>query len=163
MTVLFNQYHPDKVEWRRVTDPSCTEFHVEFDYSLLGYDVPSQRLDMMLRYINNGHCRRHRHIASTMTLVLEGEQHLNELQPDGSRKHIVRRQGEYALSPVDALPHDEWGGDEGGVVIYSLHAPNGVIFEYFNEDMTETWTTSIEEFVQSWENGSVYGWRPDAA
>jgi hypothetical protein len=163
MPLIYNHYDPQKVDWRHVTDPSCKAFHVEFYYSLLGYDLPSGRLDMMLRYVKGGHCRRHRHRASTMTLVLEGEQHLDELQPDGTTKRIVRKKGDYALAPVDALPHDEWGGENGGVVIYSLHAPDGIIFEYFNQDMSATWTTSIPEFVESWKSGSIYGWRPEAA
>jgi len=163
MTAIVTHYDPESVTWIHVTDPSCTAFHVDFEYSLLGYDLESGRLDMLLRYPKGGHCRRHRHRASTMTLVLEGEQHLDEFQPDGTTKRIVRKKGDYALAPVDALPHDEWGGETGGTVIYSLHAPDGVIFEYFNEDMTATWTTSIAEFVESWDSGSVYGWRPDAA
>ena len=159
MPTFYNHYDPLKVKWQRVTDPNCTAFHVDFEYSLLGYDLPSGRLDMMLRYAKGGHCRRHRHRASTMTLVLEGEQHLDEFQPDGSTKRIVRKTGEYAIAPVDALVHDEWGGENGGVVIYSLHAPDGILFEMFNEDMSESWTTSIEEFVESWESGKTYGWR----
>jgi hypothetical protein len=162
MPIIYNEYDPQKVDWKRVTDPSIKSFNVDFEYSLLGYDLPSGRLDMMLRYPKGGHCRRHRHRASTMTLVLEGEQHLDEIQPDGSTKRIVRKKGEYAISPVDALVHDEWGGENGGVVIYSLHAPDGIIFEMFNEDMSESWTTSIEEFVENWENGKIYGWRPGA-
>ncbi len=163
MTALFNHYDPEKVKWLHVTDPSNTSYHVDFEYSLLGYDLASGRLDMMLRYINQGHCRRHRHRASTMTLVLEGEQHLDELQPDGTRKRIVRKKGDYALAPVDALPHDEWGGEHGGTVIYSLHAPDGIIFEFYSEDMTRTWTTSIEEYVESWNKGADYGWMTEAA
>ena len=52
-----------------------------------------------------------------MTLVLEGEQHLAELQPDGTSKSIVRKKGNCALASVDALVHDEWGGDDGGGVV----------------------------------------------
>ncbi|MBT7648342.1 MAG: hypothetical protein HN768_14975 [Rhodospirillaceae bacterium] len=163
MTAFFNHYDPEKVTWLHVTDPGNTSYQVDFEYSLLGYDLESGRLDMLLRFIKQGHCRRHRHRASTMALVLEGEQHLDELQPDGTTKRIVRKKGDYALTPVDALPHDEWGGEDGGTVIYSLHAPDGIIFEFYNEDMTETWTTSIEEYVEKWNNGKVYGWRTDAA
>ena len=163
MPLIYNHYDPQKVDWRHVTDPTVKAFRVEFYYSLLGYDIPSGRLDMLLRYVPGAHCRRHRHRASTMTLVLEGEQHLDELQPDGTTKRIIRKKGNYALSPFDALPHDEWGGPDGGIVLYSLHAPEGIIFQYFNEDMTDTWTTSVAEFAKSWEGGTIYGWRPEAA
>ena len=55
----------DAVEWRHMADPKETEFLIDFEYSLLGYDIPSGRLDMLLRFKGNGgHCRRHRHIAA---------------------------------------------------------------------------------------------------
>ena len=80
----------ESVEWRRVTDPDCKAFKVDFEYSLLGYDIPSGRLDMLLRYKDGGHCRRHRHVASTVTLVLEGEQFLTEMLPDGTSRAMRR-------------------------------------------------------------------------
>ena len=163
MTAISTQYDPHTVEWRRVTELDATGLQVDFEYSLLGFDLPSQRLDMLLRFIKRGHCRRHRHIASTVTLVLEGEQHLIELQPDGTTKSIVRKKGDYAIASVDALPHDEFGGEEGGTVLYSMHAPDGILFEYFDENMENGWTLSIEEFVESWNNGTIYGWSQEAA
>jgi hypothetical protein len=163
MTVISGQFDLDSVEWRHVTDSDGAQYLVDFEYSLLGYDLASQRLDMLLRFIKQGHCRRHRHIASTMTLVLDGEQHLLEMQPDGTSKSIVRKKGDYALASVDALPHDEFGGEEGGTVLYSMHAPEGILFEYFDENMENGWTLSIEEFVDSWNNETIYGWHPEAA
>jgi len=99
----------ESVEWRRVTDPACTAYTIDFEYSLSGYDIKGGRLDMLLRYANGGHCRPHRHVASTVTLVLEGEQFLTEWLPDGKTKQVHRKQGAYALAPADALPHDEYG------------------------------------------------------
>lgn len=151
----------DAVEWRRVTDPEETAYKIDFEFSLLGYDVPSGRLDMLLRYATGrGHCRRHRHVASTMTMVLEGEQHLHEMQPDGTSKYIFRKKGDYALANPDALPHAESGGDDGGTVLLSMYAPDGVLFEYFDENMENPWTLTIEDYVKAWETGGVYGAKP---
>ena len=91
MAVISRQYEPNNVEWRRVLDDSDPELRIDFCYSLLGFHLESGRLDMLLRFANGGHCRRHRHIASTVTLVLEGEQCLAETQPNGSTKLIVRK------------------------------------------------------------------------
>ena len=96
-------------------------------------------------------------MASTMTLVLEGEQHLQELRVDGSTKIVSRKKGDYALSPGDARPHLEHGGDSGGTVLLSMCANYGVIFEYFGEEAEASWTVSIAEFVSSWERGEIYG------
>ena len=147
----------ESVEWRRVTDPSCKEFKVDFEYSLLGYDLPSGRLDMLLRYGNGGHCRRHRHVASTVTLVLEGEQVLEEMLPDGTTRSIHRKKGDYAIAAADAHPHDEHGGVGGATVLLSMTAKDGILFEYFDANMENGWTLSIAEYVDSWNNGTVYG------
>jgi hypothetical protein len=112
---------------------------------------------MLLRYGEGGHCRRHRHIASTVTLVLEGDQHLIEKLPDGTRKAIHRKKGDYALAAADAHPHDEHGGAHGGTVLLSMTATDGRLFEYFDEHMNSLGTVSIAEYVESWNRGVAYG------
>ncbi len=160
MPIVSDRFDLNAVEWRRVTDPDCKSFLVDFEYSLLGYDHASGRLDMLLRYGKGGHCRRHRHIASTVTLVLEGEQVLEEMGADGNVKHIHRKKGDYALAPADALPHIEHGGDHGGTVLLSMTAPDGLLFEYFDDEMNSTGTVSITEYVNSWIKGVPYGAHP---
>ncbi len=154
-------FDPQSVEWRHVTDPGCQEFKVDFEHSLLGYDLAIGRLDMLLRYARGrGHCRRHRHVASTLTLVLEGEQHLVEIQPDGTKKSISRKKGDYALASPDALPHIEGGGEDGGMVLLSMTAPDGILFEYFDANMENGWTLSIADYVDAWNKGTTYGTAP---
>jgi hypothetical protein len=157
MPTISNRFDPGVVEWRRITDPDCTRFRVDFEYSLLGYDLAGGRLDMLLRYGRGGHCRPHRHVAATATLVLEGEQFLTEFLRDGTTREIRRGQGTYALAAADAHPHDEHGGEAGATVLLSMTAPDGILFEYFDENFRNGWTLSIAEYVKSWENGTVYG------
>lgn len=157
MPGISSRFALDAVEWRRVTDPGCKTFLVDFEYSLLGYDHATGRLDMLLRYGKGGHCRRHRHIASTVTLVLEGEQILEETQTDGSTRRIHRQKGDYALAAADALPHIEHGGAQGGTVLLSMTAHDGLLFEYFDDDLNSTGTVSIAEYVDSWTKGLPYG------
>jgi hypothetical protein len=157
MPIVSASFDFDTVEWRRVRDTTNEDFLVDFEYSLLGYDLPSGRLDMLLRYGEGGHCRRHRHLASTVTLVLEGDQHLIEKMPDGSRKAIHRKKGDYALAAADAHPHDEHGGAQGGTVLLSMTATDGRLFEYFDEHMNSLGTVSIVEYVESWKRGVAYG------
>ena len=118
MTIISQSFDPSVVTWRHVTDPKSKDVNVDFEYSLLGYDLDTGRLDMLLRYGSLGHCRRHRHVASTLTMVLEGEQYLTEWQKDGSKKTVCRKKGDYALAAPDALPHDERGGEEGAWSYY---------------------------------------------
>jgi hypothetical protein len=163
MPSLSPSFDARSVEWRRVTDPSVAAYRIDFEYSLLGYDLALGRLDMLLRYApGRGHCRRHRHVASTLTLVLEGEQHLVELQPDGATKAISRKAGDYALASPDALPHLECGGEAGGTVLLSMTVPDGILFEYFDETMRNSWTLSIADYVEAWASGVPYGTAPQA-
>jgi len=104
-----------------------------------------------------GYCRRHRHIASTLTLVLEGEQYLIEQSQDGTKKNIYRKKGDYAFAAADALPHLEHGGQNGGTVLLSMQAKNGLLFEYFDENMENGWTVSVEEYVENWKKNIPYG------
>ncbi len=157
MPRISESFDPTAVEWRRVTEPDFKEFKIDFEYSLLGYDFESGRMDMLLRYATGrGHCRRHRHVASTLTLVLDGEQHLVETQPDGSLKAIHRKKGEYALAAPDALPHIECGGEDGGTIMLSMTAPDGILFEYLDENMANGWTLSIQQFVDAWNKNEAY-------
>ena len=157
MPIVSASFDIDAVEWRRVHDASCDDFLVDFEYSLLGYDLATGRLDMLLRYGKGGHCRRHRHIASTVTLVLEGAQHLIEKHPDGTTKSIHRQKGDYALAEADAHPHDEHGGKQGGTILLSMTTADGRLFEYFDERMNSLGTVSITEYVDSWNRGITYG------
>ena len=60
-----------------------------------------------LRYAKGGHYRRRRHVASTVTLVLEGEQILRQNSSDGSIHLIYCKKGDYALATADDYRHLE--------------------------------------------------------
>jgi hypothetical protein len=84
-------------------------------------------------------------------LVLEGEQHLVDLHPDGSRgAERVRRAGDYALSTGDAHPHLECGGPEGGLVFFGTHTRNGVLYEIVDEQGKFLANTTIENLIADW-------------
>mgnify|MGYP004257787239 FL=1 len=46
-------------------------------------------------------------------------------------------------------------------MLLSMTAPDGVLFEYFDENMENGWTLSIEQYVRSWED-NVHGAHPAA-
>ena len=156
---LSKTFNPNLVEWRNYKDPENKSFIIDFDYSLLGYDLEYSRLDMLLRYPKNfSYCRRHRHVAATVTLVLKGEQNIIEIKPDGSKNTINRKKGDYAISGSDALPHLENGGKQGGIVLLSMTASNdNVLFEYFDENMENAWKVTIDQYIKSWNTNLAYG------
>jgi len=144
----------ERVSWHRITQaPGVVDYHLDYCYSLLGYDLEAGQLDMLMRFSpEGGYCERHSHIAATTTLILAGEQHLEEIQPDGSRKKIVRRQGAYAISGPDALPHMETGGSDGCTLLLSMTAIDSVLFAVYDAHFTRKAVVTIEDFVKRWES-----------
>jgi hypothetical protein len=51
----------------------------------------------------------------------------------------------------------EHGGKGGGVVLLSMVALDGILFEYFGETPDDKWTVSVSEFVRDWDSGVSYG------
>ena len=72
-------------------------------------------------------------VASTMTMVLEVNNILQNGNPTVQNPFIEK--GDYALAGSD-VPHDEWGGERGGTILLSMHAPDGILIEYFDETMS---------------------------
>ena len=151
MPNLHIKIEPDT--WQAVSNSSLSYF-MEYDFQLLSCDRVASTIDFVLRFNDEGgHCQRHRHLASTTVLVMEGEQHLTELHPDGKTTSKRRIKGEYARSNgADPNPHMESGGREGGVVFYSCYAPDGRLFELIDDDGTIIREVTFEDMIGGWEH-----------
>ncbi len=149
-------FDPDRYRWRAVTGGPELSYKVRHDYTILGYDLAAGTLDMVVRWEGDGgHCPIHRHTATTSVLVLEGEQHLWDLHPDGTRgEPKVRRAGDYALTVGDALPHLERGGEDGGIVFFGNHCSNGILYEILDEDLKVLADVTMEGLVADWKENA---------
>jgi hypothetical protein len=147
-----SHFDPGRYKWREVTGDDQTSYKVRHDYTILGYDLGAGTLDMAVRWTDDGgHCPIHRHTATTTVLVLEGEQHLWDLHPDGSREHRVRHAGDYALTLGDnAVPHLERGGEQGGITFFGGHSSNGLLYEILDEDLKLIADVTMEDLVTDW-------------
>ena len=146
------QFDIDPAAWQSVSDASLS-YPMAYDFQMLSWDRDAHTIDFVLRFnAAGGHCQRHRHLASTTVLIMEGEQHLLELHPDGTTTAKKRIKGEYARSSgEDANPHMERGGPEGGVVFYSCHAPDGRLFEFVDDNGNIIGEATFDNMVAAWE------------
>ncbi len=144
---------PTAHQWRQVVGDPAGSYFVNHEYTILGFDRDARTLDMLVRWAGDGgHCPMHRHVASTSVLVLEGEQHLWDILPDGSRgEHRMRRAGDYALSVGDAHPHLECGGPDGALVFFGCHADDGVLYEIVNDALDVVALVTIDSLIADWE------------
>ena len=87
--------------------------------------------------------------------MLEGEQHLWDLHPDGRRgPERVRRAGDYAQTVGDALPHLERGGADGGLVFFGNHSNDGLLYEVLDEDLKVVVNVTMELFITDWKTNT---------
>ena len=140
----------DSFEWVEIEEPDAS-YRIHHEMAILGWDGDAGTIDLLIRFDDEGgHCHAHRHVCTTSVLVLEGEQHLDELLPDGRRRPKVRRAGEYHLTTGDPNPHRERGGAEGAVVFFSHHSADGRLYEIVDDDGNVVSTVTIDSLVAMW-------------
>ena len=153
MQAFTSSFDIDSIEWHHIKGDPDDSYNLDYEYSLLGYDLAAGKLDMMMRFKpGGGNCEPHSHIAATTIMVLQGEQHLEEQLADGGVKKIIRKEGEYAITGRDALPHLETGGPDGAVILLSLHTDSGILFEAFDPEFNKLIDFTIEDTVARWES-----------
>ena len=149
-------FDPSRYTWRKVTGVPGGSYEIHHDYTILGHDAAAGTLDMLVRwYGDGGHCPVHRHASVTTVLVLEGEQHLWDIHPDGTRgEYKVRHAGDYALTVGDGLPHLERGGEQGGIAFFGCHCTDGLLYEILDEEMKVVLDVTIEGLVADWQENT---------
>ena len=146
-----NIYDEASYKWVEVDDDSDT-YKIRHDYAILGHDLAKGTCDMLVRWSGDGgHCIRHRHVATTTSLVIRGEHHLIDLYGGGRTENRVKRAGDYGLSLGDAVPHMERGGDEGALVFFGNHTANGILYELVDADLKVTLEVTIRDMVELWQ------------
>lgn len=145
------------VDWRLIRDPRFRTISVEFEYSLLGFDMKARRADMLMRFGPLGQSRPHRHLAHTSTFVLAGEHHTVECQPGAPSRTLVHPQGAYHVSHPDDAMHINHAGSDGCTVLMVLTSPGGDLFEFFDDDLRNGRTVTLQAFVSEWMRQKIFG------
>lgn len=143
MSTAFN-FDTSRIEWTHIEDPEAG-YPCEYDLAILSADPKAGRLDLIVKWPANSYCHFHRHVADTAILVVEGEQHITEINDDGSEgASKVRPAGTYAFSPGGEA-HMEKGGPEGAIVFFAMYAADGRLFETLDRDMNVLAASTVEE------------------
>ena len=146
-------FDTSNLRWMVSDGDGSTSYRIHQETSILGYDRVAGTLDMLVRFDNcGGHCPAHRHVTTTSVLVLDGEQHLDDMLPGGQRVHKVRKAGEYHLTTGDTHPHMERGGSDGALVFYSHHTDDGSLYELVDEKGEVIYVVTLDGLADAWES-----------
>jgi hypothetical protein len=118
-----------KLNWMRQQDFSDPARPVDNSTAVVGGDAASGRLDFFTRWEPNTYCPLHRHLGDTVSVVLQGEHNIEEL--DGSKR--TRPPGHYGFTPTGEC-HYEFGGPQGSVVFFSMQSKDGRAFGVEDRD-----------------------------
>ena len=137
-----NRIDDSAISWRQFPGYEGLYFWV------LGVNEARQKVDLYFRLAPNARCPAHRHVGPTDTLVVEGIQRTWALDDGEWRLDQVRPPGTYASNEGDHL-HSEEGGPEGAIVLLSMAAVDGVIWETRGEDGSGESVTTLDDFKRA--------------
>jgi hypothetical protein len=134
-----------ELEWHHIVGGPEFAFPIDYRLAVLGAQPRHRRIDFLVWWAPDAYCHTHRHLADTTTLVLEGEHHIVEVAPTQT-VHKTRRAGHFAISPAGDL-HLEYGGSAGALVYFSMHAPDGRLYEVLGPRDEVLKVTTIDDLV----------------
>ncbi len=114
-----------------------------FHYHVCAVDRERQTVDFLVKFDANEKIVLHRHVALNHMLVIQGEHRL--YTPDGALKE-VRPTGRYTVSQADPEPHQEGGGDEDVIILFSVRGTDGTMYEILDDDHNIVGTLGMDDF-----------------
>ncbi len=135
------------VDWTHMVGGPEFDYPIEYDVAVLGSQPECGSLDLLVRFAPHSHCHFHRHVAATRTLVLQGEHHVFDMEPNGETIHKIKPAGTYGQSPSGEV-HMERGGPDGAIVLFNLYSPTGVLFESLDPDRNVMAVSTIESMAE---------------
>ena len=144
MNLLENQ----DLRWKRFTGNDSFDYPIDYSAALLRARDDGH-VDLLYRWAPNSYCHFHRHTAQTTSIVLEGELHVIDVDPETGEELStrIRKAGDYASKePGDV--HMERGGPEGALVLFNLYAPDGLLAESLATDGTITGESTLDQILR---------------
>ncbi len=139
-------FNLDSVKWMHLAGGPEFDYHIDYDYAVASADPATGRVEMLFRWAPNAYCHYHRHLGTTVMTVLRGEQHVYEKR-DFETVHKIRQAGFRGATP-DGEAHMEHGGPEGMIIHFSIHAPDGRLFDLLDKEGNTLLTVTIADAVE---------------
>ncbi|MBK6657656.1 MAG: hypothetical protein IPG43_05665 [Proteobacteria bacterium] len=133
------------ITWQRLVGDANFDYPIDYWVAVLGGDAAAGRIDFLIKWEAHAYCHFHRHLGATTTLVLEGELHVEDIDGD-TRAHRVRPLGDFARKDGGDV-HMEYGGAEGAVVLFSMQADDGRLFDILDKDMNVLGVVTVENLL----------------
>jgi hypothetical protein len=135
-----------QARWVRYGGSPKFDYPIDYAVSVVDADIGAGRIDFLVRWTPNAYCHYHRHLGSTVAIVIEGEQHVTEAR-ELETVQKIRKVGFTGQVP-DGETHMERAGPEGLTMLFSTHAPDGRLFEVLDSSGNVLAAATIEEFVE---------------
>ncbi len=136
----------NSVEWLQLLGSPAFDYPIDYSIAVIGADKASGRLDLLVKWAPGAYCHYHRHVCNTSALVVAGEQHVVE-ERGLETVHKVRKPG-FSTPTPDGETHMEYAGPEGCVMLFSMQADDGRMFEVLDKEGTVLATATFDDFVE---------------
>jgi hypothetical protein len=120
-------------------------------FAVLGLDEERGVYDLIVKFEADSRIFFHRHLALTNTLVIQGDHRIYEFGETQPRE--IRPVGTFTSSPPGDA-HQEGGGPEGAVVVYSIRADSDAMFEVLDDQGEVAGILGKKDFREAWEEQS---------
>ncbi len=132
------------ITWRPFRGPAGLSFWV------LDVNQPRQHVDILFKLDPLARCVPHCHVGPTNTLVVDGEHRTYTKTGDDWSLDQVRPPGTFVTHDGDST-HIEEGGPDGAIVLLSMQAVDGVIWEVLDDTGAVAEATTVDDFVRAFE------------
>ena len=140
------RFDTTNVEWKNFVTDGCY-------YRILDVNVPARTADMLVKFEPGARCLNHRHVARTMSFVLEGDLHVIERTPDDNTRESIKPAGTFSADATNEV-HIEGGGDQGVVVYFSMRGDSDRIYDFVDENFELKRAITIQDFDRDFQNWS---------
>lgn len=138
-------FKTDAITWHRLQGGDNFDYPIDYWIAVLGGDVAAGHVDFLIKWEADAYCHFHRHLGATTTLVLEGEHHVVETSATET-VHKVRQAGHFVRNNGGDV-HMEYGGAQGTVVLFSMQADDGRLFDILDRAHNVLATVTVDDLM----------------